>query len=122
MKARSTSNGRNWGGEFCLAASPASNRRRWRSGGDAWRRSGAFQRTPAALVDNVVIDGGRQLFRRHDVTALPTVVALAADGSVVAMIAAKSYDSSLDWVSGPGVDAGDAWEAARLWDHIRRYG
>jgi hypothetical protein len=30
--------------------------------------------------------------------------------------------TSLDWVSGPDADAGDAWQAARLWEHIRRYG
>ena len=46
-----------------------------------------------------------------------------AIAGVVAMLAtAKSYDSSLDWVSGPDADAQDAWQSARLWDHIRRYG
>ena len=34
---------------------------------------------------------------------------------------AKSYDLSLDWVCGPDTDARDAWQAARLWDHLRRH-
>jgi len=42
-------------------------------------------------------------------------------GVVATLATAKTYDS-LDWVSGPGVDARDAWQASRLWDHIRRYG
>src|SRR6476619_1754173 len=48
-------------------------------------------------------------------------VANAVAGFVAKLATAKTYDS-LDWVSGPGVDARDAWQASRLWDHIRRYG
>ena len=48
-------------------------------------------------------------------------VANAVAGVVAVLTTAKSYDSSLDWVSGPDVDARDAWQAARLWDHIRRH-
>jgi hypothetical protein len=49
-------------------------------------------------------------------------IANAAAGVVATLATANSYNSSLDWVSGSGVDARDAWQAARLWDHIRRYG
>ena len=49
-------------------------------------------------------------------------LANAVAGVVATLATANSYDSSLDWVSGPGVDARDAWQASRLWDHIRRYG
>jgi hypothetical protein len=49
-------------------------------------------------------------------------LANAVAGVVATLVTAQSYDSSLDWVSGPGVDARDAWQALRLWDHIRRYG
>ena len=49
-------------------------------------------------------------------------IANAVAGVVATLATAESYDSSLDWVSGPGVDARDAWQASRLWDHIRRYG
>ena len=48
-------------------------------------------------------------------------LANAVAGVVATLATANSYDS-LDWVSGPGVDARDAWQASRLWDHIRRYG
>ena len=49
-------------------------------------------------------------------------LANAVAGVVATLATAKSYDSSLDWVSGPGVDARDAWQASRLWNHVRRYG
>ena len=49
-------------------------------------------------------------------------LANAAAGVVATLATAKSYNTSLDWVSGPDADAGDAWQAARLWEHIRRYG
>ena len=49
-------------------------------------------------------------------------LANAVAGVVAVLTTAKSYDSSLDWVSGPDADARDAWQSARLWDHIRRYG
>ena len=48
-------------------------------------------------------------------------LANAAAGVAAVLTTAKSYDSSLDWVCGPDVDAGDAWQAARLSEHIRRY-
>ena len=49
-------------------------------------------------------------------------LANAVAGVVAMLTTAKSYDSSLDWVSGPDADARDAWQAARLSEHIRRYG
>ena len=42
-------------------------------------------------------------------------LANAVAGVVATLATAKSYDS-LDWVSGPGVDARDAWQASRLWE------
>ena len=49
-------------------------------------------------------------------------LANAVAGVIAVLVNARAYDASMSWISGSDANARDAWRAASLWDHIRRYG